>query len=115
MSLDCRTSKIATANKCSKCGAMVLEVHKAGGTFRKAFMCRSCCPVHSPRPTSAAPAPKPDDVLQWGPRRHPDGSYYDPADDAFYRDQQRREWINEHSPCGQARWIPRRNWFRRLR
>jgi len=73
--------------------------------------------VHSPKPASPAPAPKPeaDGASQWGPRRHPDGSYYDPEDDAFYRDRQRREWIEEHSPRGQARWIPRRNWFRRRR
>jgi hypothetical protein len=113
MSLGCHTSQNAIANRCSKCEAMVLEVHKAGGTFRKALFCRRCCPVHSPRPTSAAPAPRLEvnDATQWGPLRCPDGSYCDPDEDAFYRDQQRREWINEHSPRGQSRWIPRRHWF----
>ena len=113
MSLGCHTSQNAIANKCSKCGAMVLEAHKAGGTFRKALFCRRCCPVHSPRP-AVAPAANPEvnGASQWGPPRRPDGSYYDPADDAFYRDEQRRSWINEHSPRGESRWIPRRLWFR---
>lgn len=113
MSLDCHTSKNAIANKCSKCGAMVLEVHKAGGTFRKSLFCWTCCPVHAPRPTYAARAAKqePAGASQWGPPRRSDGSYYDPADDAFYRDEQRRSWINEHSARGESRWIPRRLWF----
>lgn len=112
MSLGCHTSENAIANKCSKCGAMVLEVHKAGGTFRKAFFCRRCCPVHSPRPALALAAnPEVTGASLWGPPRRPDGSYYDAADDAFYRDQQRRECINEHSARGETRWIPRRLWF----
>jgi hypothetical protein len=95
---------------------MVLEVHKAGGTFRKALFCRRCCPVHSPKPAVARGAnPEVNGASQWGPPRRPDGSYYDPGDDAFYRDEQRRSWIDEHSPRGEARWIPRRHWFRGCR
>jgi hypothetical protein len=113
MSLSCDTSQNAIANKCSKCGAMVVEVHKAGGTFRKALFCWRCCPVHSPRPAAAPVAnPEVNGASPWGPPRRPDGSYYDPADDAFYRDAQRRSGIHEHSLRGEARWIPRRHWFR---
>lgn len=112
---DSCTKLTSISDKCSKCGAAVLEVHKTGPMFRRRFFCASCCPAcngKSPTPTVAKPPKQDAHGRGYGPPRGPDGRYLDPKDDAFYRDEQRREGINEHSPRGEARWIPRRDWFR---
>jgi len=112
---DSCTKLTSISDKCSKCGAAVLEVHKTGPMFRRRFFCASCCPAcngKSTTPTVAKPPKQDAHGCGYGPPRGPDGRYLDPKDDAFYRDEQRHEWINEHSPRGEARWIPRRDWFR---
>ena len=105
-------------DRCAKCGAIEPEMHRAGPLFRRRMYCGACCTACHPKPAAPAQPKQNMQGNQWdgyGPPRGPDGRYLDPRDDAFYRDEQRREWINEHSPRGESRWIPRRDWFRRLR
>ena len=104
--------------RCARCGAVKPQMHRAGPLFRRRIYCPACCVACHPQPAAVVPARAKRQTFQWdgyGPPRGPDGSYLNPEDDAFYRDEQRRQWVNDHSPRATPRWIPRRDWFRRRR
>jgi hypothetical protein len=101
---NCVKSASSAEDKCSKCGAVKPEFHKAGPLFRRRLYCAACCPActaQQAEPQRAQVVLPAQAATQWkdqgwGPR----------ADDPWYRDERRQP----------LRWVPRhKNWFGRRR
>jgi len=107
MTEDCIRLVNISNERCVKCGAVGLEMHKAGMLFRRFVYCAACCPackpwsVAAPRPESQAKGHSQWADAGWGPERDAPGRVIDP----WYRDTRREP----------QRWVPKINWFRRNR
>ena len=99
---NCVKLASSVADKCSKCGAVRPELHKAGPLFRRRLYCASCCPACTPRrvaPTRAQVGPAAHSATQWE-----DQGWGPSRGDPWYRDERRQ----------QPRWVPRlKNWLGR--
>jgi hypothetical protein len=98
----CVRSTNTGGDRCSVCGALPSEVHKAGPLLGKRLFCPSCCVgcacKLAPAPL-VTPAPSKRSSAQAGSYGPPVGSK-----DPWYRDERRPESQN-------ANWIPTRKWF----
>jgi hypothetical protein len=91
MSGKCVRSSNTGGDKCSICGFLPSEVHKAGPLLGKRLFCPSCCVGCACKPRPTVP------VLRGNPSQPPTG-------DPWYRDERRRE-------SEASNWVPARKWF----